>query len=131
VSDKRFVDRKNVDQPNERRGEPRITTNTPARLCLLGDPGGPAGESRILDFSGRALLLSAPFPAPCGSPVRIEGGDMLLLGEVCRVEPAEQGWRIAVEIRHSLRGLSELERLNRSLLGEDAGRRAPHTVASD
>lgn len=74
--------------------------------------------ARLLDSSGSGILLRTPRALPCGSPVRIEGGDILLLGDVCRCEPGEEHFRIAVQVRHSLGGLTELARLNRILLGD-------------
>lgn len=48
--------------------------------------------------------------------IRIEGSNMLLLGEVTRCEPHQQGFHLGVLIRHSLQNLQALENLNRALL---------------
>ncbi len=79
----------------------------------------------ILEISGRGLLVSVASPAACGTPVRIEGEDTLLLGEICRVEHSGEQWKLAVRVRHRLKGLAELARLNRALLGSETTRPEP------
>ena len=84
--------------------------------------------ARVADLSGSGLLLITPKAIPVDAAVRIEGNDMLLLGVVCRCEAAAQESRVAVQVRHSLKGLMALEKLNRALLGCDA--RAPQPAPS-
>ncbi|HTS75448.1 MAG TPA: PilZ domain-containing protein [Bryobacteraceae bacterium] len=114
-----------MENRNERHSELRLKADAPAKVEILGEHRGLAGEGRILDVSGRGMLVSVPFPIACGSPVRIESEDTLLLGEVCRAEANGSEWRIAVKVRHSLSGMAELVRLNRVLLGEAAESREP------
>ena len=112
---------------NDRRKEARTVTDAPVTVTVLatGQPetrqDGISG--RILDMSGSGLLLGLPAAVPCGSPVKIEGSDMLLLGEVCRTEsnpgPGAKEYRVGVTVRHSLSRLAQLESLNRALLGHD------------
>ena len=64
--------------------------------------------------------MKLSLPIPCGAPVKLETDDMLMLGEVVRCEPLGQSYSIALSLSHSLAALSELERLNRALLGHDA-----------
>jgi hypothetical protein len=117
-----------LENRNERRSELRLKADAPARVEILGEHRGLAGEGRILDISGRGILVRVPFPIACGSTVRIESEDTLLLGEVCRAEANGSEWRIAVRVRHSLSGMAELARLNRGLLGEAAESRAPESA---
>jgi hypothetical protein len=100
----------------------RFKTNAPVILRVLDKPDDPRVEGRILEVSGRGVLVSAASPAPCGSLVRIEGEDTLLLGEVCSREPSGERWNLAVQVRHSLDGLAELARLNRALLCAESKR---------
>ncbi len=113
-----------LENRNERRSELRLKADAAARVEILGEHRGLVGDGRILDISGRGMLMSVSFPIACGSTVRIESEDTLLLGEVCRAEANDGEWRIAIKVRHSLSGLAELARLNRVLLGE-AEFRAP------
>jgi hypothetical protein len=43
-------------------------------------------SGRALDMSATALRLRLPHPIPCGSPVRVEADDMIMLGEVQRCQ---------------------------------------------
>jgi len=81
-------------------------------------------NAQVIDLSGSGMLVSVPSPIPCGAPVKVEGNDMLLLGEVCRCDAGRHQYRVALEIHHSLAALSELERMNRAILGEPARRPA-------
>lgn len=107
----------------ERRREPRVPADLAVTVRLLSGAPEPL-PARIVEMSGSGLLLISSRPLPVSAPVRIEGGDMLLLGEVCRCESEPGAARVAVQVRHSLRGLRELDRLNRALLGESRVREA-------
>jgi hypothetical protein len=113
-----------VDQSVERRNENRLPADTPVVFSRLDSEvdaersGAFAGN--IVDIAGGGLMMRAAAPAPCGCAVRIESADTLFLGEVCRCEEAGGEWRIAVQIRHRLDHLGELQRLNRALLGKRA-----------
>lgn len=111
----------------ERRKEARLSSDMPVTITLLGAEKRPAISGRVLDVSGSGLLLSVPLPIPVGSPVKVEGNDMLLLGEACRLQESRGGYYVALEIVHSLGSLTDLERLNRALIGEE---KAPITSAS-
>lgn len=76
-------------------------------------------SGRIVEISGRGVLVELGAQMPCGSPVRLEGDDSLMLGEVCRCEANGRRWRVALRIRHRLNELMTLERLNRALVGEN------------
>lgn len=91
----------------------------PVTVAVLGSEKPATVPGRILDISGRGLLLQLPLQAQCGAPIRVETDDTLLLGEVCRCEPGGEHWRVAVQVRHCLKGLAELASLNRALLGTE------------
>ena len=101
--------------PSSQRVAPRRITYAPVDVKVLAAEESEAVRGHILELSGRELLLRIPLHAPCGSVVRIEGLDTMLLGEICRSEPSGEQWRVAILIRHSLKGLAELERLSRAL----------------
>ena len=89
--------------------------------------GMPPMSGTALDLSGSGLRIHLKNPIPCGSPVKVETKQMLMLGEVCRCEPDANGYELGLTLFHSLTGLDDLERLNRALLGEET-RRVPTAV---
>lgn len=101
----------------ERRKEPRLAVDSAVILTVLGAPPQPPIQARVKDMSGSGLRLSSPLPIPCGAPVKVEGNDLLLLGEVCRAEPIGDQFIIGLKVSHSLASLADLERLNRALIG--------------
>jgi hypothetical protein len=66
-------------------------------LSVLGD-GGCAGESRIVEVSGKRMRLDARLPVQTGAAVRLEWDGQVVLGDVLNIEPAGF-W---IEIRHML-----------------------------
>jgi hypothetical protein len=102
------------------RRERRLPANTPVTITVLGILGEPKAVGTVLDMSGSGLRLRLPMPIPCGAPVKLETDDMLMLGEVVRCEPQGQSYSVGLSLSHSLAALSDLERLNRALLGPDA-----------
>jgi len=87
-------------------------------LTVLGATGRYVIEAYLLDISGSGLQLRAPMPIPSGAAIKIEGGNTLMLGEVCRCEPADGAYEVGIQVSQTLSSLTELERLNRSLTGE-------------
>lgn len=108
------------ERRKETRREQRLPANTPVTITVLGILGEPKAIGTVLDMSGSGLRLKLPMPIPCGAPVKLETGDMLMLGEVARCEPLGQCYSVGLSLSHSLAALSEPERLNRALLGPDA-----------
>jgi hypothetical protein len=102
----------------ERRSEPRFTANMPVMVTVLGTSKQPPIGGRVEDISGSALRFRIPSSIDCGAAIKVEGNDMLLLGEVSRSQLVRDGYQVVVQISHSLASLSDLERLNRSLLGK-------------
>ena len=47
----------------------------------------------------------------------MEGPNRLMLGEVLRSEPKGDGFTIGIMVKHALHSLTDLERLNRELIG--------------
>ena len=84
-------------------------------------------EACVTDISGSGVQLRVPMPLPCGATIEIEGGDTLILGEVCRCEPVEGAYAVGVQVSQTLPSLMELELLNRKLIGEGKGPKVEST----
>ncbi len=52
----------------------------------------PPVEGRVVDISGSGLRVRVPNPLPCGSPVKIETKNMVMMGEVARCEDMGDGY---------------------------------------
>ncbi len=107
----------------ERRKEARVSSTQPALLTILG------GEGRKLPVtienrsqSGLAIRVSQALPL--SSPVRIDTGDQLLLGEVCHCSPSGDGYVVGLQVEHVVRHLPALVRLNQ-VLESEANRSKP------
>ena len=88
---------------------------------MLGAQASYLIEGCVLDMSGSGLQLRVPMPVACGTPVKIDGKNTLMLGEVCRCEPEEGAYTVGVQLSHTLPSLMELELLKRALIGEGRG----------
>ena len=131
----------------ERRREPRFPADARVTVTLLGAVTQPPMPGRVEDMSGSGLRLRLPAPIACGAPVKVEGDDMLLLGEVCRSQPApsrtasaspsapigqedaagsmdDTEYEVGLTISQVLAPVSSLERFHRALLGN---RRVPQS----
>ncbi len=108
----------------DRRREFRIEANAPAVITELGSQRHAVMGGMIQDLSSGGILIKLPRAIACNTPVRIETGTMLLLGEVVRCEREGEEFRVAFALHHSLQNLQDLENLNRSLLGYEAPDRA-------
>jgi len=60
--------------------------------------GEPVISGRGSDMSSSGLRVNVPVPIPCGVPVRVEAQEMLMLGQVCRCEPDEDGYMVGVMV---------------------------------
>jgi hypothetical protein len=102
----------------ERRKETRVKFNVkqPVILTVLGPKGNHVIEAYLLDMSGNGLQLRAPMPVSCGAAIKIESGNTLMLGEVCRCEPEAGAYAVGVQLSQDLSSLMELELLNRALI---------------
>jgi hypothetical protein len=93
--------------------------DTAVQLAVLGGGAPFETRGRVLESSGGRVLVATPAPLQPGTPVRVEGNDTLVLGEICAVDQRENEWVAAVKIVHSLTSLAALERFNRALLGQE------------
>src|SRR5271156_6508343 len=107
-----------LDQPRtERRSEPRVVAKERVIVTELGQDRRPH-VGLIVEISGISLTLKLVSAIICGAPVQVETTNMLMLGEVMRCESADDGFRLALTLRHSLQDLQALENLNRVLMGK-------------
>jgi hypothetical protein len=68
-----------------------------------------------VDMSGSGMRIVSPQPVSYQAAVKVQAGDILLLGEVIRVQESDQGHVLALKLQHSLDSLSDLHRLNQAL----------------
>jgi hypothetical protein len=101
----------------ERRREPRVAAKERVIVTELGHGRRPH-VGLIVETSGNSLTLKLVSAIMCGAPVQVETTNMLMLGEVARCEPADDGFRLALRVRHALHDLQALEKLNRALMGK-------------
>jgi len=101
----------------EHRRDPRVPTEQPVSLTVLGDP-----EIRMLstvrDASGRGLGLLCPELIPPGAALKIEFGDTLFLGEAMYCEGIENGYLVGVKLTQVLSGLAALSRMAEAFTAE-------------
>jgi len=101
----------------ERRSEVRFDVDCPVRVTTL-DCHAMRWTGTIRNHSGRGMRLSVPQAIDAGTPLRIDAGNVMLLGEACYCRPQGDGYQVGVRVEHILSGLDELARLNRSLFGD-------------
>ena len=87
----------------ERRNEPRIKINQEVTITVLGQPDSLPFQAVAVEMSGRGMRLVSPRPLPYQAAVTVEKGDLLLLGEVIRVD----GEEIVLKLEHSLNRLHQ------------------------
>jgi hypothetical protein len=114
-----------MDIPStERRSESRVEAKERVIVTELGPVRRPH-VGLIVEIAGTSLTLNLVTAIACGTPVQVETTNMLMLGEVTRCEPADEGFRLALRLRHSLQDLQALEKLNGVLMGKPSAREDP------
>ncbi|MCE5308686.1 MAG: PilZ domain-containing protein [Acidobacteriales bacterium] len=114
----------------ERRSEVRFEVDRPVRVTTL-DCHATCWTGTIRNLSGRGMQLCVPQSIGVGTPLRVDAGDVMFLGEVCYCEPEGDGFRVGMTVEHTLSGLGELARLNRSLFGDSQNdRETPEPAVS-
>ena len=101
----------------ESRRESRLQALIPASITLLHVQEPQQESGWVVEISGRGARLHMDVPIPCGTLLKIELRDQLLLGEAVHSVAADGGYTIGIRLSHSLSGLAELQQLNRALLG--------------
>jgi c-di-GMP-binding flagellar brake protein YcgR len=91
-----------TEKRNERRKEPRIQINQEVTITLLGEPDSPPFQAVAEDMSGSGMRILSQHPAPYQTVVKVQMRDLLLLGEVIRVQVCDRGNMVALKFWHSL-----------------------------
>jgi len=104
----------------ERRKEPRTPAQQRAKLTILGREGAPPASVVLEDFAAHGVRLRAAAQVAVNTAVQIETDDLVILGDVCRCSPAENGgsppaYYVAVKVAHRLATRTDLYWLNRAL----------------
>jgi hypothetical protein len=89
-------------EPLERRKEPRIEILREVMITLLGEPDSPPFPVVAVDMSGSGMRILSQRPVPYQATVKVQVGDLLLLGEVIRVQVSDEGHMVALKFWHSL-----------------------------
>src|SRR5262249_44804153 len=103
----------------DRRREPRFDCQQPARIQNLVEKSTVL-EGTLLNISGKGLQISFPAKMAVSTPIRIDIGDLMLLGDVCNIREQGDNWIAGVVLAHSIPGVSALSQLVLRLLREDA-----------
>lgn len=102
----------------DRRREPRFSTNQPADLVLLADSDLRL-PVRVQELSGSGVRLTVSRHIAPGTPVRIDMADSILLGEVCHCVPELGEFLCGVQLEQQLSNISDVARLMGHLMGEE------------
>jgi hypothetical protein len=103
----------------ERRKEPRVEINQNVTITLLGEPESSPFRATALDMSGGGMRILSPRQVAYQAAVKVQAGDLLLLGEVVRVQEGEGGYTLALKLQHSLDMAGDLHRLSVAIQMED------------
>jgi hypothetical protein len=87
-------------QEVERRKEYRLKANQPVIVTALGLMETPPMSGSVLDMAGSGLQLRLPKPLPCGSPVKVESQQTVIVGEVARCEENGDGYNVGLTLLH-------------------------------
>jgi hypothetical protein len=84
----------------------------------------------VLNISGSGLQLRTASPVPCGSAVRIDGVNTLMLGEICRCQPEDGAYVVSIQLSETISSLMEVKMLNGALFGAKPGHKVDE-ISSD
>jgi hypothetical protein len=103
---------RNPELKSDLRREHRVKLEEAILISLLGPLAGPAIPGSMIDLSGSGLKVLSRRPLPCGSLVKVQGLNRLMLGEVLRSDPEGDSFSIGIKVKHVLDKPSDLEHLN-------------------
>jgi c-di-GMP-binding flagellar brake protein YcgR len=86
----------------ERRKEPRIEIDQEVTVTLLGQPDSTPFKAVAIDISDSGMRILSQHPVRYQAAVKVEVHDLLLLGEVIRVEASDRGNILALKLWRSL-----------------------------
>jgi PilZ domain len=130
----------------EKRKEPRFADDTPVMVTVLESTTSSPIRGRVENMSGSGLRLKVSSPIAYGAVVKVEGADLLVLGDVCGVSGTGlsgtgqagqataghvngHGFEFAVQIAQAVGSLSALESFHRTLLGDSGSTAQPNEDA--
>jgi hypothetical protein len=61
----------------------------------------PPMSGSVVDMAGSGLRLWLPKPLPCGSPVKVESQQAVIVGEVARCEESGDGYNVGLTLLHT------------------------------
>jgi len=102
----------------ERRKESRAEVSQEVTVTVLGEYDAGPFRAETVEMSGSGMRILSPYPVAYQAVVKVQAGDLLLLGEVVRVEMCEQGYMVALKLEHAVNLMGDLYRLNQSLREE-------------
>ena len=105
----------------DRRREPRIRLDQQAWITVLGDPEVRCAATAV-DLSGRGMKLRLGRQLAPDSPVKVEVGDSIYLGEVCYCRLEHGVFVAGLAIEQVLTGLKGLARLRSRLIADSSGK---------
>lgn len=83
-------------------------------LTLL-EGSKPVGSGSVIEMVGPQLRAQVPLNLPFGSAVKLECGDLMILGDACHSEPHDDGYIVTITARHVTVGLPGLQHLYRAV----------------
>ena len=92
-----------------------LKTDSPVQVTVL-DEIAAVSSGRVTQSSSETVNLLTEKPANPGAAIKLEGDDVLFLGEVSSCRPEGAGFAMTVELRHALYNTRELALLAKRLL---------------
>jgi len=111
----------------EKRKAPRHPRSDTAQITLLSSNPPATFSCHVVEGSQNGLKLRSPHLLPVSSPIRLDIGDELLLGEIVHCVRDGESYLAGLRVEQSLAMLGELRRLMQSITGEN--RRASEAAA--
>jgi hypothetical protein len=90
-----------MEHRKEWRKESRLRADQPVTVRSLGLMRMAPIAGRVLDISGSGLRVWMTNPMPCGSPVKVESKQMVMVGEVGRCQADGEGYVVGLMVFHS------------------------------
>jgi len=109
----------------ERRIEARIEIDQTVTVTVLGMPDSAPFQAVALEMSSRGMGIQSPIAVPYQAAVKVQVGDLILLGEVIRVQVSNGVHMLALKLRHSIDLAGDLNRLNDALHQEASRETSP------
>jgi hypothetical protein len=103
----------------ERRKEPRFAIHQPVEMTVLGDPASAPFQAVAVEMSGSGMRIESLRAVSYQAAVKVRAGDLLLLGEVIRVQESQQGHTLTLKLQHSLDMAGDLVRLHEAIRPDD------------